>query len=157
MRSPTRKETAEAYRLAVIHGVVPPRRAVEWADGVLARDAVVDPSMLDLASAWSRGAGDVVSALNAVPGDADPSIVLRLFLLLVDERLTADPGHAEATAKLLFDLVIYGDGAGQELQDDIYYVDDCFEQARLGGACTLLEACAEVSRVVRAHRADAID
>jgi hypothetical protein len=158
MAHASRKNTAEALRLAVAYGIVEPRRAIAWADRLIASDSVVEPALIDIASVRPLDVGEAVSALGRMPGQADPVSTLRLLLVLVEERLSRDLEAAHRVALALFDIAMRDDRSRDgELLGDIMDAAEGLDLAHLGLAGTVADARTELLRVVRHHRADGID
>jgi hypothetical protein len=153
----SRKNTADALRLAVAHGIVAPRRAIDWADRLIASASDLDPALLDVASVRFPDAGESVSALGRVPGEADPVTTVRLLLVLIDEMLSRDPKDAHRVARVLYDITIRDASADGDLLMDIMHAVDALDLAHGGLRGTVADAQAEFLRVVRHHRADRID
>ena len=152
----TLKDTAEAYRVGVAHGVVDSGRAVAWADRVIAASDTPDAAVIAVSSAWAQGIEPIVSALRLVPGRAEPSTVIRLLLALVDETLTRVPDAADDVARALFRIAFDEAIEGCDLRDELCAIDDAIDLAH-EGVCSLDEARAEIVRFVRANRAAAVD
>jgi hypothetical protein len=157
MDAPTRKDVADAYRLGVLYGIIDPRRAVAWADRIVATQDAADPAVIEVAGAWRASAGDLASLLGRVPGDADPGTVFRLVLVLVDEALSADPGRIEAMARAVSLLSTCELPMGHPLASPFIGLDDGLHLAQAGLLGTVEDARRDVLRTVRTHRAPALD
>jgi len=154
---PTTKDTAEAYHVGLVYGLVDPRRAIAWADRTIAASQHADPAVIAVSSAWAQGMGAIASALRQVPGRSDPSPVLRILLALVDDVMSPGPATTDDVARAL-DRIAFDEAIeGCDLQNELSGMGNAIDLARDGLYGNLDEARADVVRFVRTHRADVVD
>jgi len=87
MQTPTRKDLAEFYRLALASGLCTPADVVAWADGVIVAEAHPAVVFLDLACGGHQPAAVVQTLLHDVPGAADAAVVTACLLDLAGRRV----------------------------------------------------------------------
>jgi len=87
MQTPTRKDLAVFYRLALESGLCTPADVVAWADGVIVAEAHPAVVFLDLACGGHQPAAAVQTLLHDVPGAVDAAVVTACLLDLAGRRV----------------------------------------------------------------------
>jgi hypothetical protein len=104
------KEDAEVLRQALVLGMVDSRRAVAWADRLIARGDVAEiPALLyDVALGESRPVAEMVEQLGALRGTADQTMVSRRLLGVVGEWYREHPDGGALVAQRVMSLAVGG-------------------------------------------------
>ena len=128
-KSSLRKTQAEAFRTALLLGLVATEVVVKWVDGIIDEDAKPDISMIDVAMAGSRSTWEVADLLSAVPGAANVESVRFLVLCAVRDYLRATPVSVRRMCELLVTIRTEGLAPSEKLRDRISIIEDRLDLA----------------------------
>jgi hypothetical protein len=146
------KNEAEAFRLALIGGVIPVATVIAWADAQI--EAAVSPGieLIDLSLSGPHGVGGVVSALERLPGVTDTAAVSRRVLAWMDDALRRDPIRLPDVVRTLERMAIDDVVPDDRARSEMYGFDDQLSLAdqRIYGTPELV--LAEVQTFLRRYR-----
>ena len=153
METPTRKDLAEFYRLALACGLGAPADVVKWADGIVAADARPDVVFLDLACAAHQPAAAVQTLPHDVPGAADTAIVTACLLDLAVRRVREGGVSALDMTQRLYALA-RKDPLLDGVANTLGWLEDDYALARDGLFGTVAEVDARVVEFLGAGRGE---
>ncbi|WP_156902075.1 hypothetical protein [Azohydromonas australica] len=125
--TPTAADIAEYFSKGIETTILSPEQAVAWADSVIADTD--KPPYEFIAIALSRSQQEIISALNEVPGERDPTKAGKWLLARLQQAdIQSIEGLAEAVRKAMMIC------RHCELDEQIYYdfdnIDDSLYLAR---------------------------
>jgi hypothetical protein len=127
------KEDAEVLRQALVLGMVPSRRAVAWADRLIADSELgqISASIYDVAFGETRPVGEMVEQLGALRGTADPTMVSRRLLGVLDEWYREHPEGGARVAQGVMMLARGGFLPEEEFGHEPLLLTEYFDEPHL--------------------------
>ena len=145
------KNEAEHLRFGVCGGWLNVAQAVAWADDQIAQSVSPHPALLDVALARNRSREEVAALLDAVPGTADLTGVMRQCLADLLELVERQTDMARDVAKWLEVAANEGFLPASEFGGEPTELDDEFALAERGVCGTVLEAQERLVAFLRLH------
>jgi hypothetical protein len=150
---PHPKDEAEELRRAIVAGVATVAEAAAWADRVIAGEAHPHPAVIAVGLAAARPPAEMVSLLGGVPGEADPTWVMRRLLGRMLRALDAAPARGAGLAREIDRMARDGDLPEEPFGSEAFLLDDAFELARAGISGSEAEALGRLRRYLTDHAA----
>ncbi len=145
------KNEAERLRFGIRGGWLKVDHAVAWADSQIAQSLSPDPALLEVALARNRSREEVVALLQALPGTADLTGVMRWCLADLLELVERQTDMARDVAKWLEVAAKEGFLPASEFGGEPTALDDEFALAERGVYGTVLEAQERLLSFLRMH------
>lgn len=145
------KNQAEHLRFGIRGGWLKVEQAVAWADSQIAQSLSPHPALLEVALARNRSREEVVALLQAVPGTADSTGVMRRCLADLLELVERQTDRARDVAKWLEVAANEGFLPASEFGGEPTALDDVFALAERGVYGTVLEAQERLLSFLRMH------
>jgi hypothetical protein len=145
------KNEAERLRFGIRGGWLTVEQAVAWADIQIAQSPTPHPALLDVALARTRSREEVAAFLDAVPGNADVTGVMRRCLADLLELVERQTAVARDVAKWLDLAANEGFLPESEFGGEPTSLDDVFALAEQGVYGTVLEAQQRLLSFLREH------
>jgi hypothetical protein len=153
---PTRKDTAEFFRLSLLAGLCEPSSVARWADSIVAAERSPHIAFIELCIAASQPASSVQTLLDDVPGQATPELPVRMLLGYSSRLVSA---RAFTPEQLL--LRLYGIASLETFPERIYFqlvtLEDDYSLVRDGVYGTLAEVTQDITTFLNEYEQYAPD
>ena len=145
------RKRAEAYRLALMAGLVEPSEIIAWAREAASGDKKGDPALKQIAGGDLLSAADLGDLLGKVKGTVDTQALLRDLFGAMHRALQADPAKAAHITQVLERLAHAGIAPDSAAEVRMWAYEELRRLAEGGPAGTMEKLHEELEQFLKTY------
>lgn len=123
------KERAEAYRAALLLGIIQIKDVTAWCDSIIIEEELPDIAIIEASISGSKGVNAVADALSGVKGESDKRVVTKRIFGCMYDFVSQDRKQAPKVARQLYHMAIDNDVPNDEAEPEMWYFWDAIDLA----------------------------